>query len=154
MRDKWIWLDMDGTITDLYGVNNWLEDLQNENTRPYAIAKTIYNTFDLLIVLSELKKLNYKIGVISWCAKNSSKEYDCKVIETKKAWLAENGFNDIIDKIIITPYGVTKANTCKPFGMGILVDDEKQNRDAWNLGSTIDANMNILKILRELTKVA
>ena len=26
MTDKWIWLDMDGTIADLYGVDGWLED--------------------------------------------------------------------------------------------------------------------------------
>lgn len=154
MTDKWIWFDMDGTIADLYGVDGWLNDLQNESTRPYAIAKAIYNTFDLLTVLSELKISGYRIGVISWSAKNSNAKYDCKITETKKAWIAKNGLNNIIDKIIVTPYGVKKADTCRPFGIGILVDDEKQNRDAWDLGSTIDANMNILKTLRELAKVA
>lgn len=154
MTNRWIWFDMDGTIADLYGVEGWLEDLQNKSTRPYAIAEAIYNTLDLLTVLSELKMLGYKIGVISWSAKNSNKEYDCKIAETKKAWIAKNDLYNVIDKIIVTPYGVKKADTCRPFGTGILVDDEKQNRDAWDLGSTIDANMNILKTLRELVKVA
>ena len=35
---------------------------------------------------------------------------------------------------------------------GILVDDEKQNRDAWDLGITIDATQNIIKALWELVK--
>ena len=29
-----IYLDMDGTIADLYGVENWLENLVNYNDRP------------------------------------------------------------------------------------------------------------------------
>lgn len=153
MRDKWIWFDMDGTIADLYGVDGWLEDLQNESTRPYAIAKAIYSTLDLLTVLAELKMLGYRIGVVSWSAKNSNKEYDCKVAETKKAWIVKNGLDIMIDKIIVTTYGVRKADTCRPFGAGVLVDDEKQNRDAWDLGATIDANTNILKALWDLVKV-
>lgn len=32
--EKMIWFDMDGTIADLYGVENWLEDLRNEVARP------------------------------------------------------------------------------------------------------------------------
>ena len=27
MKNKWLWLDMDGTFADLYGVNGWLDDL-------------------------------------------------------------------------------------------------------------------------------
>lgn len=152
MTDKWIWFDMDGTIADLYGVDGWLNDLQNESTRPYAMAKAIYNTLDLLTVLAELKMLGYRIGVVSWGAKNSNADYDCKVAETKKDWIAKNDLDILIDKIIVTPYGVRKADTCRPFGVGVLVDDEKQNRDAWDLGATIDANTNILKALWELVK--
>ena len=38
-----IWFDMDGTIADLYGVDGWLDNLINEDTRPYDIAKPLVN---------------------------------------------------------------------------------------------------------------
>ena len=38
---KEIWFDMDGTIADLYGVENWLEMLIAEDPTPYAVAKPL-----------------------------------------------------------------------------------------------------------------
>ena len=35
--------DMDGTLANFYGVDGWLNDLQNENPRPYEIAEPLYN---------------------------------------------------------------------------------------------------------------
>lgn len=36
-----ICFDMDGTIADLYGVENWFEYLTAENVKPYKIAKPL-----------------------------------------------------------------------------------------------------------------
>ena len=152
MKDKWIWFDMDGTIADLYGVDGWLEDLIAHNTRPYAQAKDIYNVLDLLEIMIALKENGYKLGVISWGSKENNKEYDKAVEIVKKAWLYDRLMDAFLDEIIVTPYGVRKADTCRKFGYGILVDDEKQNRDAWDLGITIDATKNIIKALWELVK--
>ena len=152
MKDKWIWFDMDGTIADLYGVDGWLEDLIAHNTRPYAQAKDIYNVLDLLEIMIALKEKGYRLGVISWGSKENNKEYDKAVEIVKKAWLYDRLMDAFLDEIIVTPYGVRKADTCRKFGYGILVDDEKQNRDAWDLGITIDATQNIIKALWELVK--
>lgn len=150
MTDRWIWLDMDGTIADLYSVDGWLEDLIAHNTRPYAKAKDFYNVLDLLEVLVELKLKGYKLGVISWGSKENNAEYDKAVEKVKREWLANRLLDSILDKIIVTPYGVCKADTCRKFGFGILADDEEQNRNAWDLGDTIDANKNLLKELAKL----
>ena len=40
---KRICLDMDGTFVNLYGVENWLEMITNEETTPYTIAKPSIN---------------------------------------------------------------------------------------------------------------
>ena len=152
MKDKWIWFDMDGTIADLYGVDGWLEDLIAHNTRPYAQAKDIYNVLDLLEIMIALKEKGFKLGVISWGSKENNKEYDKAVEIVKKAWLYDRLMDSFLDEIIVTSYGVRKADTCRKFGYGILVDDEKQNRDAWDLGITIDATQNIIKALWELVK--
>ena len=153
MRDnKWIWFDMDGTIADLYGVDGWLEDLIAHDTRPYAEAKDLYSVLDLLEVMIELKMKGYKLGVISWGSKENNREFDRAVEIVKKGWLYDRMIDTILDEIIVTPYGVRKADTCKKFGYGILVDDEEQNRNAWDLGNTIDATKNIIKVLWKLAK--
>ena len=38
MENKTLVFDMDGTIANLYAVENWLEDLRSENPRPYEVA--------------------------------------------------------------------------------------------------------------------
>lgn len=150
MKRKWIWLDMDGTITDLYSVNNWLEDLRAFRTRPYEKALSKYNDIDVLSILACLKGEGYNIGVISW----GSKEYDdayLKRIELAKIeWLKNRGYDMVLDKILVVPYGTNKAEVCKVYGNGVLVDDENRNLDAWNLGKTINAQFDILSQLEAL----
>ena len=46
--------DMDGTIADLYGVSNWLEDLLHEDVRPYVEARPLVNLQALARVLNRL----------------------------------------------------------------------------------------------------
>jgi hypothetical protein len=145
--------DMDGTIADLYGVDGWLEDLRAENPRPYIEAKPLYNMLILNEILKLFKNMGWKIIVTSWLAKNSTKEYDEKVREAKKRWLAENGFP--ADEIHIVKYGTTKADcTRKMGGYQILVDDNETVRKGWKLGNTIDANKNIIAELVALLGAA
>lgn len=137
--------DMDGTIANLYGVENWLEDLTNYNPRPYAVAKPLVNMSALARVLNKLKKSGYVINVISWLSKTSTPEYDEKVIFAKKQWLAKHLKSVIFDNIFIVPYGTPKQTLAD----GILFDDESQNRENWN-GQAFDVD-NILDILKGLT---
>lgn len=150
MTHEWIWLDMDGTIADLYGVDGWLDDLMASKVRPYEEANPLYDMADLLETLSDLKDHGYKIGIISWLCKKPSEEYDRQVIKAKKEWLKRQYLDILLDEIIITAYGIKKSDTCRKYGEGILVDDEEQNRKAWDLGKTIDATENILEQLRGL----
>jgi len=147
---EWIWLDMDGTIADLYGVEGWLDDLIAFNPRPYREAKSLYNLIDILAILMDLKENGYNIGIISWGSKANNDNFDRIVEEVKKEWLYDNCFDFFLDEIIITPYGVKKADTCRKYGRGILVDDELQNREAWDLGFTIDATKNIIEELKKI----
>lgn len=141
--------DMDGTIADLYGVNGWLEDLRNENARPYLMAKPMYDTDILNIILGMLKAQGWKVVVTTWLAKDSTEYYKDLVRKAKLQWLAENNFP--FDEIHLVQYGTTKANcTRKLGGYQILVDDNEQVRNGWHLGDTINANENILEKLVDL----
>ena len=147
--EKILVFDMDGTIADLYGVENWLADLRSENPRPYILAKPLYDMDSLNIILELLKEQGWKIVVTSWLAKNSSALYDEVVREAKRMWL--NKYNFPFDEIHLVKYGTTKANcTRKLGGFQILVDDNEKVRNGWTLGDTINANENILKKLVDL----
>lgn len=141
--------DMDGTIANLYGVKNWLSDLQSENTRPYEIAEPFYNAEEITNILKRCKENGWQIIITTWLAKGASKEYDNAVRIAKKNWLISHGFP--FDEIHCVKYGTTKANcTRKKGGFQILIDDNKKIRDGWTLGTTVNANHNIMNFLRSL----
>lgn len=141
--------DMDGTIADLYKVNGWLEDIHNENVRPYVLANPIYNVEELNILIGILKQFGWKIIITTWLAKDATEEYNEKVRKAKIEWLAKNHFD--YDEIHLVKYGTTKANcTRKHGGFQILIDDNEKIRNGWTLGDTIDAKKDILKALADL----
>ena len=139
--------DMDGTIADLYGVENWLDYLIAENTRPYAIAKPLVNLSALARKLNALQRMGYNLAVISWLSKSGSTEYNEAVTAVKMAWLAKHLPSVHWDRVTIVPYGTPKENFCfSP--MDILFDDEERNRNNWT-GRAYGVE-NILEILREI----
>lgn len=149
MAEKILVFDMDGTIADFYGVNGWLEYLNENNPTPYIIAEPLYDMVVLTSVLNILKTKGWKIIVTSWLSKDSTKEFDREVRQAKREWLKE--YNFPFDEIHLVKYGTTKANcTRKLGGYQILVDDNEQVRNGWNLGATINANENILDKLIDL----
>lgn len=147
--EKILVFDMDGTIADLYGVNGWLEDLRAENTRPYEIAKPLYDMFVLTTILNIFKDLGWRIVVTTWLAKGATSAYDNAVRNAKIEWLTRQGFP--YDEIHLVKYGTTKANCTRHYGgFQVLVDDNEQIRKGWHLGKTIDANKNIISELVDL----
>lgn len=140
-----IFFDMDGTIADLYGVENWLDYLIAADALPYEVAKPLIRLNALARVLNRLQNQGYKIGIISWLAKNSSAEYDEKVTKAKQDWLAKHLKSVHFDEINIVAYGTPKQNFAKTAN-DILFDDEERNRDEWT-GKAFDVN-NILEVLK------
>ena len=140
-----IFFDMDGTITDLYGVEGWLDMLIASDTLPYEIAKPLVRLNSLAKILNRLQKNGYKIGIISWLSKNGSKTYNKEVAEVKKEWLKKHLASVNFDEIHIVEYGTPKQTFAKTEN-DILFDDEKKNRDNWT-GKAFDVD-NIIKILK------
>lgn len=126
-----IWLDMDGTIADLYGVENWLDYLLNEDATPYTIAEPLVAMGALARWLRQVQRNGVEIGIISWGSKNSTDEYLTNVYWSKRYWLKKHLPSVQFDEIKIVPYGMDKATVCNCRGGDILVDDEEKNRFAW-----------------------
>ena len=149
---KTLVFDMDGTIANLYGVENWLQMLRAEDPTPYMVAEPMYDTRMLNRVLELLKAQGWRIVITTWLAKGSTKAYDTLVREAKLAWLEEHNFP--FDEVHMVKYGTTKANcTRKLGGYQILIDDNEQVREGWTLGHTINANENILNELAKLLDI-
>lgn len=147
--NRTIVFDMDGTIADFYGVENWLIEIRNESTKPYELAKPLYDMETLNVILDFLKISGWRIVVTSWLAKDSTKEYKEKVRKAKLEWLKKYDFP--FDEIHLVQYGTTKANCTRHIGgFQVLIDDNEKVRNGWTLGDTINANENILEKLINL----
>ena len=149
MTNRTLVFDMDGTIANLYGVENWLADLRAYNPRPYEVAQPLYDMEVLVALLEVLKCQGWRIAVTSWLSMESTTEYDRAVRIAKKEWLEK--YNFPFDEIHLVKYGTTKANCTRHLGgYQILVDDNEKVRQGWNLGGTINANENIIEKLVDL----
>lgn len=120
-------LDMDGLFVDLYGVPNWLADLQAENVRPYIEARPLVNMSLFARTLNKLLKNGWNVSIVSWTSKNGSTSYNKAVEIAKRAWLKKHLASVQFSEINIIPYGTPKKN----YGKGILFDDELKNREDW-----------------------
>ena len=105
---KAIYFDMDGTIANLYGVENWLEMIIASDETPYKNAKPLINMQTLARMLNKLQSYGYVIGIISWLAKNSNADYDKKVTKAKIDWLNKHLTSVKFNEIHIVKYGTPK----------------------------------------------
>ena len=141
-----IWLDMDGTMADLYGVDGWLPMLEAQDATPYAIAKPLVRMATLARLLNNRQRNGYRVCVISALAKDSTADYDERVKAAKMEWLAKHLASVKFDEIRFVPYTYTKNNANE--GNDILFDDEARHLNAWT-GTAINAK-NLLDGLKNL----
>lgn len=117
-----VYLDMDGTIADLYGMVDWLENLTNEvkgtflNCKPFITEEELKSYFP-----SEY----YELRICSMTPLNASQEYCQVVIEEKNAWL-DKFFPSITYRIYLK-YGTDK--NLENSENHILIDDNDKIRE-------------------------
>lgn len=142
-----IYFDMDGTIADLYGSCNWLEELRSESCAPYEKAAPLLKLQPLAKKLNELQRAGWRIGIVSWLSKEATENYDRAVTRAKLKWLKTHLRSVQWDEIHIVKYGTPKQTVVKEPN-GILFDDEERNRNNW-LGTAYDEKniMNVLKAI-------
>lgn len=118
MKKIKVYIDMDGTIADLYNMNDWLNGLRKEK-------EGVFINLDPLITQKELLKLFpldfYDLCIFSMTPKDASREYCAQVIKEKNLWL--DRYFPAIKKRIYRKYGDNK--NLKNSQNAILVDDNK-----------------------------
>jgi hypothetical protein len=147
--NKILVFDLDGTLVDLYGVQNWLAMLRAEDVKPYVVAKPLYDMDMVNNLIALLKEDGWRIVVTTWLSKGASRAYDNAVRKAKIDWLDRMGFE--YDEIHLVRYGTTKANCTRRLkGYQVLVDDNEKVRQGWTLGATIDPTQDLIVSLMEL----
>ena len=146
-----IYMDMDGTIANLYSYKNWLKYLTLESIAPYEFCKPMVNMSELIELLKS--PVVNKVYIVSWLSKNGSQNYNRKVRYSKLRWLINNGLDSsIIYKYIIVPYGTNKAESIgKQLNKNdLLLDDEENNRIIWNeAGGTALDEKNLIEKMKK-----
>lgn len=126
-----IWFDMDGTLADLYAVENWLDKLRACDASPYADAVPMLRLCSLARVLNRLTRQGHEIGIVSWLSKTSTPEYDAAVTAAKMEWLAKHMPSVKWNAVRIVPYGTPKSQVAEIGTHDILFDDEENNIVEW-----------------------
>lgn len=124
-----IYFDMDGTIADLYAVENWLPKLRASDASPYEEAEVMLNMSVLARYLNKLQKLGYEIGIISWTSKGGTEKYNRAVEVAKLNWLHDHLKSVSFDEIYIVDYGTPKQDFADE--TDILFDDNENIRNEW-----------------------
>jgi hypothetical protein len=141
-----IYFDMDGTIADLYGVENWLPKLRNSDPSPYTDAKPLLHFSTLARLLNAAQRSGINIGIISWTSKGGSATYNQDVMEAKRKWLRKHLPSVRFNEIHIVPYGYPKELFATDGD--ILFDDCEAVRRDWT-GEAYTPEV-IFEILRDL----
>lgn len=146
---KAVYFDMDGTIADLYGVEDWESKLVSHDVTPYQEAAPLIDMDELNTVCEKLQSIGIVIGVISWLAIGSTKIYDQKTRQAKRDWIKRN--LPCVEEIHLIKYGSPKHHACKIKDDAIIVDDSAVVRSKWTRGETI--NPTCEDIVEKLSKI-
>lgn len=141
--------DMDGTLFDLYGVEDWLPQLRAEDTSPYLAAKPMINFSLLARYLNRIQRAGHKIMIVSWTSKESSSEYHSQVAWAKFKSLRRHLPSVHWDAVIFANYGTEKSALVKD-SKAFLFDDDEDVRTNWQGGLAFEP-IDIFRVLRCFT---
>lgn len=119
------YFDMDGTIVDLYSVDNVFDKLDAFDVSPYVDAKAISKN---IAMLQELQLQGHDIAILTMMSKTTTPSFTMQTIKAKKQWLHEHGvkYSDFIP----VPYGANKFEYAKDKN-AYIVDDDKNVINSW-----------------------
>lgn len=148
---KKIFFDLDGTVANLYGQENWLTDLRLEKKNLFKNLKPLCDMKKLNRLAMELKKQDWEIDVITWLPMNVSPIYESIVKKEKQKWIKK--YMPFITETYMLPYGELKqnANYKKCDDIEILIDDNDDIRNDWNDYNENRISLDAIDVIKNLT---
>lgn len=147
--------DLDGTVYNLYGVNQWLERLRNEDVTVYTVGERLFDE-EFYIIVSALLSHGVMFNVITWGSMTATPQFDILTEQAKTQWVKEH--LPFVKKVNYQPYGTPKAKAVKNGKIiNILIDDSKKVLDEWTngksrLGYQVTEEKSVTDILRQILK--
>ena len=82
-----IYFDLDGTVYDLYNIENWKPKLCAEDADVFKEGDFIGNYTRFIVACTELVKKGVQFGVITWLPMQATEEYERECAEVKREWV-------------------------------------------------------------------
>ena len=150
-----IYMDLDGTVYDLYNVVNWLEKLNLEDAQVFSEGDFIGNYNEFWEICNKLLAKGVQFGVITWLPMQASSEYETECTEIKRLWVKK--FIPFVTEFTAQSYGVPKQNAivkrCKRM---YLLDDNSEVCEMWKTNKmriAINVNKGELTTIQALEKI-
>lgn len=118
-----VFVDMDGTVADLYDVPGWLGRILAGDETPYSVARPCGD-------LDGLRELARRVDVafLSWGPRGADSAFLGRVRAAKRAWLDAHGLEGV--PLLCIAYGTPKSRAAVAAG-AYLLDDEERNIQDW-----------------------
>ena len=145
--------DLDGTLYDLYGLENWLSLLRNEQEGAFTLSFPLFGA-EFYVIISNLLAKGVIFNVITWLPMGASKEYEEICTREKREWC--KNFLPFITNFTAQPYGVPKQKgIVKNAQTEILIDDNIEVCKVWETQKRrkyyqVTKEKNVTQILQEI----
>lgn len=132
-----VWFDMDGTIADLYGQENWLKRLRDNDASIFTELEPMVDVSRLMRDILNLKDsfdIEISVGVITWTPMEATYKYHKQCELTKLDWLdyyTPMAFESDYTFFAL-PYGTPKQSVVNKSGLHILIDDNLEVIKMWD----------------------
>ena len=125
-----IYFDLDGTVYDLYNVENWEPKLRAENSAVFREGNFIGDYDRFKSICEKLVAIGVQFGVITWLSMQSSPEYEIECTKVKREWVKK--FMPFVSEFNAQSYGTPKQNAIqKRTKTMYLLDDNKEVCEMW-----------------------
>lgn len=125
-----IYFDLDGTVYNLYGVNEWEPKLRAENPNVFREGSFIGDYQEFMNICNKLLEKGVQFGVITWLPMQASPEYEVECELVKREWVQR--YMPFVSEFIAQSYGVPKQNAIiKRAKTMYLLDDNTEICEMW-----------------------
>ena len=127
---KKIYFDLDGTVYNLYGVENWLEKLRSEQENVFTEGNFMCDYSEFMERIHFLLDYGYSFGIITWLPMQASPEYEEICRQEKIKWIKK--YLPFVTEINICSYGIPKQNCIQKRAKEMwLIDDNAEVCKMW-----------------------
>lgn len=139
--------DLDGTVYDLYGMENWLAGCRTGIRGTFTDGNDLVDMKEVAKLCKKLQKKGNLVNIITWTPNTNDKRAIAVAELDKIKWIVKK--MDYVNQTRLMNFGVTKTMYMKKDYVNILFDDNADNRAEWiEKGGIAYDEKNIIEVLK------